>query len=70
MLGILSLVCCSPLGPVAWLQANDALTMIDHGGYNPVERNLVAAGQVCGMIGSGLLALEILVVFARLVTHG
>ena len=69
MLGILSLVCCSLLGPVAWLQANDALTMIDHGDYNPVERNLVAAGQVCGMIGSGLLALEILVFFARLATQ-
>ncbi len=66
MLGILSLVCCSVLGPFAWLQANEALSLIDHGGYSPVERNLVAAGQVCGMIGTGLLVLEVLVVLARL----
>lgn len=44
MLGILSLVCCSVLGPFAWMQANDALRMIDYGGYDPVERSLVAAG--------------------------
>ena len=66
MLGILSLVCCSVLGPFAWMQANDALSMIDDGGYSPVERNLVAAGQVCGMIGTGLLALEVLMLMARL----
>ncbi len=68
MLGILSLVCCAALGPFAWLQANDALSMIDHGGYDPVERNLVAAGQVCGMIGTGLLVLEGLVLLMRLAT--
>ena len=28
MLGILSLLCCSLLGPLAWLQANEALGMI------------------------------------------
>lgn len=44
MLGILSLVCCSVLGPFAWMQANEALSMIDYGGYDPVERSLVAAG--------------------------
>lgn len=58
MLGILSLVCCSALGPFAWMQANEALGMIDHGGYSPVERSLAAAGQVCGMVGIGLLALQ------------
>lgn len=66
MLGILSLVCCSVLGPFAWLQANEALEMIDHGGYSPVERSLVAAAQVCGMIGTGLLVLEALIVLARM----
>ena len=65
-LGILSLVCCSVLGPFAWLQANEALNMIDHGGYSPVERNLVAAGQVCGMIGTGLLVLGVLALCVRL----
>ncbi len=70
MLGILSLVCCSVLGPFAWLQANDALGMIDHGGYSPKERGLVAAGQVCGMIGTGLLVLQALVLFVHLANGG
>ena len=65
MLGILSLVGCSVLGPFAWVQANDALRLIDHGGYDPVERSLVAAGQVCGMVRTGLLVLEVLVLIVR-----
>ncbi len=68
MLGILSLVCCSVLGPFAWMQANEALGMIDQAGYDPVERSLVAAGQVCGMIGTGLLVLQVFAVIARLAT--
>ena len=65
MLGILRIVCCSVLGPFAWMQANEALRMIDHGEYSPVERGLVA-GQVCGMVGTGLLVLQVLVVTMRL----
>ena len=70
MLGILSLVCCSVLGPLAWFQANTALGMIDSGGYSAEERGLVAAGQVCGMIGTGLLALQVLVLFVWLAGGG
>lgn len=60
-LGILSLVFCSLLGPIAWLQANEALNMIDDGGFSPVERNLVAAGQVCGMIGTALIVWQVFI---------
>ena len=70
MLGILSIVCCSVLGPFAWTQANEALSMIDYGGYDPSERSLVAAGQVCGMVGTGLLVLEVLVLIVRGVNGG
>ena len=65
MLGILSLVCCSLLGPFAWFQANEALGMIDSGGYSAEERGLVAAGQVCGMVGTGLLVLQAIVLVVR-----
>lgn len=30
-------------------------------GYDPVERNLVVAGQTCGMVGTGLLVVGIFV---------
>ena len=63
MLGILSLLCCSLLGPLAWLQANEALGMIDSGAYSAEERGLVAAGQEGGMIGASLLVLQVLILF-------
>jgi hypothetical protein len=61
LLGILSIVLCGLLDPVAWVQANTALRMIDEDGYDPVERNLVVAGQTCGMVGTGLLVLGLFV---------
>lgn len=60
LLGILSLVLCGLLGPVAWIQANDALRMIDEEGYDPCERNLVVAGQICGMVGTAMIAVGLL----------
>lgn len=70
MLGILSLVLCSVLGPFAWLQANAALGMIDSGAYSAEERSLVAAGQVCGMVGTSLLVLQALALFVYLAGGG
>ena len=70
MMSILSLIGCSILGPFAWMQANKALDMIDYGGYEDSERSLVAAGQVCGMIGTGLLMLEIVYFLLCIVTGG
>ncbi len=41
VLGILSLVCCGLLGPVAWIMGNNALREIDAGIGNPSDRGLV-----------------------------
>ena len=64
-LGILSIVFCGFLGPIAIYQANTALQMIDHEGYDASERGLVLAGQICGIVGTGMWALGLLVYLAR-----
>jgi hypothetical protein len=69
ILGILSLVCLSILGPFAWVMGNRALQEIDAnpGGYS--NRGTVQAGRICGIIGTVLLGLSVIwVVF--LVTTG
>lgn len=65
LFGILSIVCCGLLGPWVWMDANQALRMIDTEGYSATERNLVVAGQTCAMIGTGILVVGVLIFFLR-----
>lgn len=46
--GILSLVCCGPIGIIAWIQADQAL---NSGNYADHERGLIIAGKVLGIVG-------------------
>ncbi|GAA1651037.1 hypothetical protein GCM10009733_055080 [Nonomuraea maheshkhaliensis] len=55
VLGILSLVVCSFIGPFAWSMGNKALREIDDSGYFYENRGHVQAGRICGMISSALL---------------
>jgi hypothetical protein len=61
VLGILSLVCCGLLGPVAWIMGNNALRDIDAGIGNPSDRGLVVAGRILGIIATVLMVLVILI---------
>lgn len=55
VLGILGLVSCGVLGPIAWIMGNKALAEIDaRPGYYS-NRGNVAAGRVLGMITSILI---------------
>jgi hypothetical protein len=60
VLGILSLVVCGVLGPISWVMGNTAVREMN---ANPAvdyrNRGNVTAGRVCGIIGSVLLALQI-----------
>jgi len=56
-LGILSLVVCSILGPIAWSMANEELRRIDLAQTPPDGRGNAQAGRVCGIISSVLLGL-------------
>jgi hypothetical protein len=56
VLGILSLVICSLLGPIAWSMGNEEQRRIATG-QAPPDGN-VSAGRICGMIASILLIIS------------
>ncbi|WP_113702579.1 DUF4190 domain-containing protein [Nonomuraea lactucae] len=69
ILGILSLVVCSLIGPFAWSMGNKALREIDNSGYVYENRGMVQAGRICGIVGTCLMLAVIaiyLVVFVFL----
>jgi hypothetical protein len=60
VLGILSIVCCSPLGVVAWLMGNTALKEIDAEPGRYGNRQIVQIGRILGIIGVVLLVLSLI----------
>src|SRR5690349_18931267 len=48
VLGILSLVICSVMGPIAWAMGNEELRRIDSGRTPPHDRSAASAGRICG----------------------
>ncbi len=60
VLGIVSLVLCSVLGPVAWVVGGRAVREIDASGGRLGGRGQAKAGQVLGIIATVLLVLGIL----------
>jgi hypothetical protein len=70
VLGILSLVVCQLLGPVAWIMGNNAIAEIDRnpGAYS--NRGSVQAGRICGIVASCLLVLVVVGVLVGLVAAG
>lgn len=66
ILGILSLcVLQIPLGPIAWIMGNNALQMMGQSGGDPNERQLVTIGRICGIIGTviGVLGLLLMLLW-------
>ena len=60
VLGILSIVCCAPLGFVAWVMGNTALREIDAQPGRYGNRQLVQIGRILGVIGGALFLLGVL----------
>ncbi len=60
VLGILSLVCCSPLGIVALVMGNNALKEIDAQPGRYSNRQIVQIGRILGIIGIVFLAISII----------
>jgi hypothetical protein len=54
-LGILSLVVCSVMGPIAWAMGNEEIRRMDAGQTPQDQRGSVTAGRVCGIIASCML---------------
>jgi len=59
VLGILGLVLCQILGPVAWYMGNAAMREIDAAGGYYRNRSQVQAGRICGIVASVLLGLSV-----------
>jgi hypothetical protein len=59
VLGILSLVVCGLLGPVAWIMGNKAMKEIDANPGAYANRGNVQAGRIIGIIATCLLAFTV-----------
>jgi hypothetical protein len=67
VLGILSVVMCGILGPIAWKLGNDELAAIGAGRRPGENLGMAQAGRICGIVGTCLLGLGVLFVLFWLV---
>jgi ABC-type Fe3+ transport system permease subunit len=67
VLGILSLVVCGVLGPVAWSMGNTELAAIDAGRRPPENRGTANAGRILGIIATVLLVIAVVLVVLALI---
>jgi hypothetical protein len=69
VLGILSIVTCQILGPFAWSMGNKALEEIDRDPMRYSNRGSINAGRICGIVGSVLLGLYLLMVVGIIIVN-
>jgi uncharacterized Tic20 family protein len=67
VLGILGLVLCQILGPIAWVMGNNEVNAIDAGKRNPANRSTAQAGKILGIIGTVFLIIGVAVLLFFLV---
>jgi hypothetical protein len=71
VVGILSLVVCQLLGPVAWVMGNNAIAEIDRNPSAYTNRGTVQAGRICGIVASAIMILTVVIIlFAVIVAAG
>jgi len=58
VLGILSIVICNILGPIAWSMGGEELRRIAAGEAPAEGHQGATAGRICGMVATVLLALS------------
>lgn len=63
VLGILGVVCCGLLAPVAWVMGSSELKAIRAGTSPASGEGLSKAGMILGIIGTVLLVLSLLWIF-------
>ena len=61
VLGILGIVLCPILGPVAWIMGSSDLKRIGAGEIAMEAKGLTQAGMICGIVGTVLVCLAIVV---------
>ena len=67
VLGILSLVVCQILGPIAWVMGNTELAGIDAGRRPPQNRGTAQAGRILGIISTVLMIIGVVFLFVFLI---
>ena len=67
VLGILSLVVCQILGPIAWVMGNNELAGIDAGRRPPQNCGTAQAGRILGIISTVLMIIGVVFLFIFLV---
>lgn len=70
VLGILSIVVCTILGPIAWVMANGDLKKIDSGVMDPEGRSNTNVGKILGIVGTVLLGFQVLAFFLYVAVIG
>jgi len=63
VLGILGVVCCGILAPVAWIMGSSELKSIAAGAAPATGEGMAKAGMILGIIGTVLLVLSLLWLF-------
>jgi hypothetical protein len=66
VLGILGVVCCGILAPIAWIMGNNALGEIERSGGAYGGEGMARAGQILGIIGTILWVVGIIIRLAVL----
>ena len=67
VLGILSLVVCQILGPIAWVMGNTEIAGIDAGRRPPQNRGTAQAGRILGIISTVLMIIGVVLLFVFLI---
>jgi uncharacterized membrane protein YjgN (DUF898 family) len=67
ILGILGLVLCQVLSPVAWVMGNRVVAEIDASNGQIGGRSTANAGRICGIVGTVLLGLALLITVAAVI---
>src|ERR1700677_1460956 len=57
--GILSLVCCTLFGPIAWILGRQDLAQIRRGVIASDAEQMTKIGMILGIVGTCLLALQL-----------
>ena len=66
VLGILGIVICGVLAPVAWVMGNNEIQAIDAGRRPPENRGTANAGKILGIIGTVFLVIGLIVLIGIL----
>jgi hypothetical protein len=66
VLGILGVLCCGILAPIAWILGNNALREIEQSGGAYAGEGQAKAGQILGIIGTIIWVIGVIIQLAVL----